>query len=140
MNNRSKKSKWTLLKTLSGLLLLVLLASCKTQQHTQFVSIFNGKTFQGWEGDTSNTFRIEDGAIIGGNLVSAIPRNQFLCTTRNYTNFELRIQCQLTVSTTANGGVQFRSQRVPNDSEVSGYQADMAEEYWGRLYDESRRA
>jgi hypothetical protein len=38
-----------------------------------------------------------------------------------------------------NGGVQFRSQRVPNHFEVSGYQADLGEGYWGALYDESRR-
>ena len=39
-----------------------------------------------------------------------------------------------------NGGVQFRSSRIPNDSEVAGYQADMAAGWWGFLYDESRRA
>src|SRR5262249_31533955 len=35
-------------------------------------------------------------------------------------------------------GVQFRSVRVPN-REMSGYQADIGEGYWGCLYDESRR-
>jgi Domain of Unknown Function (DUF1080) len=38
-----------------------------------------------------------------------------------------------------NGGVQFRSQRVPNDFEVSGYQADLGADTDGNLYDESRR-
>jgi hypothetical protein len=28
---------------------------------------------------------------------------------------------------------------VPNSHEVSGYQADIGEKYWGCLYDESRR-
>jgi hypothetical protein len=39
--------------------------------------------------------------------------------------------------------VQFRSQRVPNDFEVSGYQCDIGEasgsSIWGALYDEARR-
>jgi len=35
--------------------------------------------------------------------------------------------------------VQFRSKRVPNHFEVSGFQADMGQKYWGCLYDESRR-
>ena len=35
--------------------------------------------------------------------------------------------------------MQFRSRWVPNSSEVSGYQADIGEQYWGSLYDESRR-
>ena len=38
-----------------------------------------------------------------------------------------------------NSGVQFRSKRVADSSEVSGYQADIGEQYWGCLYDESRR-
>ena len=37
-----------------------------------------------------------------------------------------------------NSGVQFRSVRVP-PHEMSGYQADIGEGYWGSLYDESRR-
>ena len=42
-----------------------------------------------------------------------------------------------------NAGVQFRSERVPNHFEVSGYQCDMGtandKPIWGWLYDESRR-
>jgi hypothetical protein len=39
----------------------------------------------------------------------------------------------------ANAGVQFRTRRIPNHHEVSGYQADVGQHYWGALYDESRR-
>ncbi len=35
--------------------------------------------------------------------------------------------------------MQFRSERVPNSTEVAGYQADVGQGYWGCLYDESRR-
>ncbi len=38
-----------------------------------------------------------------------------------------------------NSGIQFRSVRVPNNFEMSGYQADAGEGYWGALYDETRR-
>ncbi len=38
-----------------------------------------------------------------------------------------------------NAGVQFRTRRIPNHHEVSGYQADISPEYDGHLYDESRR-
>jgi hypothetical protein len=38
-----------------------------------------------------------------------------------------------------NGGVQFRTVRIPNHHEVSGYQADLGKGYDGALYDESRR-
>src|SRR5947207_2683261 len=38
------------------------------------VRLFDGKTFRGWEGDTNNTFRIQDSAIMGGSLKDKIPR------------------------------------------------------------------
>jgi hypothetical protein len=44
------------------------------------VSLFDGKTFAGWEGDTEKTWRIEDGAIVGGSLDTTVPRNEFLWT------------------------------------------------------------
>jgi hypothetical protein len=101
--------------------------------------LFDGKTFQGWEGDTAKSFRIQDGAIVGGNLQNAIPRNEFLCTTRQYTNFVLKAKFKLLGGEKANAGIQFRTQRIPNHHEVYGYQADMGQNYWGALYDESRR-
>ena len=104
-------------------------------------SLFDGRTFQGWEGDTKNYFRIEQGAVVGGSLKHKVPHNAFLCTTKSYANFVLRLECKLRGP--ANGGVQIRSQRVPNNFEVSGYQADMDAGpnggFWGTLYDESRR-
>lgn len=103
------------------------------------VKIYDGKTFAGWEGDTNKTFKIVDGAIVGGTLKAAIPRNEFLCTTRDYTNFVLTLKFKL-VGEGANAGIQFRTRRIPNHHEVSGYQADMGDpEWWGCLYDESRR-
>ncbi|HVX62525.1 MAG TPA: family 16 glycoside hydrolase, partial [Pirellulales bacterium] len=49
-------------------------------------SLFDGKTFEGWEGDLK-VFRIEDGAIVGGSLEHKIARNEFLCTEREYGDF-----------------------------------------------------
>lgn len=103
------------------------------------VRLFDGKSFKGWEGDTAKTFRIQDGAIAAGSLKDKVPRNEFLCTSRSYTNFVLRLKFKL-VGEGANGGVQFRTKRIPNNHEVSGYQADMGDPaWWGCLYDESRR-
>ena len=39
------------------------------------VSLFNGKDFTGWEGDTANTWRVEDGCVVGGSLEAVVPRN-----------------------------------------------------------------
>ncbi|MFM1767926.1 MAG: hypothetical protein RJA22_455 [Verrucomicrobiota bacterium] len=105
------------------------------------VALFDGKTFAGWEGDTTNSWRIADGAIQAGSIDRKFPRNEFLCTTRPYTNFVLRLQVRLRgTEGFVNGGIQVRSQRIPNPpNEMSGYQADLGAGWWGALYDESRR-
>ena len=102
--------------------------------------LFDGETLTGWEGDIKHTWRIEDGAIVGGSLDRSVPRNQFLCTTRAYGDFELKVKFKLLGDRSqANAGVQFRTRRIPKHHEVSGYQADVGQQYWGALYDESRR-
>ena len=109
--------------------------------HARPAALSDGKTFEGWEGDTAKTWRIVDGAFVGGALNEKVPRNEFLCTKREFTNFELRLKAKLVgVEGFLNGGVQFRSKHIASPpNELSGYQADMGEGYWGSLYDESRR-
>lgn len=104
------------------------------------VSLFDGSSFTGWEGATNSVWRIREGVIVGGSL-SGNPRNEFLATTRGYTNFHLQLEYRL-VGTEGfvNGGVQFRSRRIPNPpNEMSGFQADIGAGFSGCLYDESRR-
>ena len=101
--------------------------------------LFDGQTFEGWEGDTNKTWRIENGEIVGGSLAANVPRNEFLCTKREFTNFVLRLKFKLTgKSGFINAGIQIRSQRVTNPpNEMAGYQADLGDpDYWGSLYDE----
>ena len=120
-------------------ILILSLASSAGSGQARKAKLFDGKSFEGWEGDVQKTFRIQDGAVVGGSLSAKVPRNEFLCTRRSYKNFVLRVQFKL-LGTGANAGVQFRSKRIPNHHEVIGYQADMGDpEWWGCLYDESRR-
>ena len=104
----------------------------------QPAALFDGTTFKGWEGNLA-LFRIEAGAIVGGTLAGKIARNEFLCTTQTFKDFELRLKVKLLGGDQANAGVQFRTTRIPNHHEVSGFQADMGTGWWGALYDESRR-
>jgi hypothetical protein len=107
------------------------------------VPLFDGRTFEGWEGDTENTWRIEDGTITAGSLEQKQPRNEFLATKKSYSDFELKFKCKLIGKEGTgfiNSGVQIRSERVPDHHELIGYQADIGDpKYWGALYDESRR-
>jgi hypothetical protein len=108
-----------------------------SQQAGQPQKLFDGRTLEGWEGNRE-IFRVQDGAIVGGTLKQKIDHNWFLCTTKEYGDFELRLKCKL-IGEGANAGIQFRTKRIPNHYEVSGYQADMGQQWWGKLYDESRR-
>ena len=100
--------------------------------------IFDGQTFNGWEGNLKY-FRIEQGAVVAGNLKTKIPNNEFLCTKKTYKNFILKLEVKLVGGPKANAGIQIRTKRIPNHHEVIGYQADMGQGWWGALYDESRR-
>ena len=104
-------------------------------------SLFDGRTLDGWEGDLK-WWRVQDGLLTGGSTTDKIPRNFFLATTRSFQNFDLRLKIKLTGDPKTgmiNSGVQIRSLRVPNNTEMSGYQVDAGAGYWGTLYDESRR-
>ena len=102
--------------------------------------LFDGKTLAGWDGNSS-IWRVEDGAITGGSLTETVKVNEFLATTREFSDFIVRFQIKLTGQEGfINSGFQIRSQRVPSSSEMSGYQCDFGDpNWWGAVYDESRR-
>ncbi len=104
-------------------------------------SLFDGSTLAGWEGDMK-WWRVADGALTGGSTTEKIPHNFFLATSRSFQNFDLRLKLKLAGDPKTgliNSGVQIRSLRVPADTEMSGYQVDAGDKWWGKLYDESRR-
>ena len=110
-------------------------------------SLFDGKTFDGWEGNDDEAmshFRIEDGVIVGGSLESSLADNHFIRTVRDYQDFELRLKYKVTATDDSyNGGIQIRSQRstLPGQGcEMVGYQADILARRTGGLYDEKRRS
>lgn len=104
---------------------------------SEYQVLFDGQSLEGWNGDRKS-FRIQDQAIVGGQLQDRIPRNEFLDWKDEYTDFELKLQFKL-VGDQTNAGIQIRSQRIPDHHEMIGYQADLGQKYWGCLYDESRR-
>jgi hypothetical protein len=130
-------------RLVSALLFVLLPIGIAATAADKPVSLFDGKTFEGWDGDTKKTWRIVDGCIVGGSLTEKVPRNQFLATKRDYGHFILRLKFKLLGDSKkgfVNSGVQIRSERVPEDTEMIGYQADLGDpSWWGCIYDESRR-
>src|SRR5207249_44524 len=89
-----------------------------------FIPLFDGKTLAGWEGNL-DYWKVRDGMIVGDS--PGIKHNEFLCTKAEFGNFELKVTFRILGDETKNSGVQFRSQRVPDNTEVSGYQADIGQ-------------
>jgi hypothetical protein len=103
-------------------------------QEPGFHPLFDGKTLQGWSGD-SRLWKVEDGLLAGTTEgVPPIDKNTFLIhKSREFGDFILRFDVKLR---NGNSGVQFRSEELP-DFVVKGLQADMAENnWWGSIYDE----
>ena len=75
-------------------------------------SLFDGKSFAGWDGDTNTIWRITDGCFVGGSMNAKIKQNEFLATTRNYTNFIIKLKFKLLGESKkdfVNSGVQIRA-------------------------------
>jgi hypothetical protein len=112
-----------------------------------FVSIFNGKTLAGWDGNPK-LWSVKEGAIVGQTTAdNPLKGNTFLIWKGGTVgDFTLRLKFRFKAlpgadAGKANSGVQYRSQVIdPAKRIVGGYQADMGDpEWWGCLYDESRR-
>ena len=123
----------TLWKTV--LILILAAAGCTAHKKVSFDSLFNGTDLSGWEGNRE-VWTVRDGMLVG--TAEGLKHNEFLSYAETFDDFILRFDVRL-VDGNGNSGFQFRSKRVPDSTEVSGYQADVGQQYWGCLYDESRR-
>ena len=149
-------------KILCLIILLIVSGSisfARQQQRNEWVSLFDGKTLNGWSVHSGFAkYHVEDGAIVG-TTVKGSP-NSFLCTDREYGDFVLEFEVLLDPE--LNSGVQIRSKiaeaekvfvfngrdgkpekRVAPPDRVYGYQVEIATEKSGSsgsIYDEARRA
>jgi hypothetical protein len=107
-----------------------------------FHSIFDGKTLDGWDGDT-RFWSVEDGCITGQTTKEKpAPRNTFLIWRGGKpADFQIKIEFRMPNPGFANSGVQIRSWEGPAKWQVSGYQPDMdwKNEYTGICYGENFR-
>ena len=126
---------------IGGVALGLLVAPNANAQDTK-KPLFDGKSLAGWEvlKDEHNLWRVEGGLITAGSLTQKVPHNSFIATKRSFHNFDLRLKIRITgTEGFVNSGIQIRSVRVPDSHEMIGYQVDAGRDWWGKLYDESRR-
>jgi hypothetical protein len=114
-------------------LLLLTLAAAPGRADDEFKPVGNGKDLSGWTTpDDATLFSIEGGEIVGRTKEGQLKKNEFLVLPGTYGDFELRGKVKILGG---NSGIQVRSKRSPNGA-VAGPQVDIADEYWGVLYDE----
>ena len=111
------------------------LIDARGDEPEKFRSLFNGKDLDGWvTPDDKSLFAVEDGEIVG-RTKGDLKKNEFLVTEKPYSDFVLKAKVKFK---NGNSGIQFRSKRA-DDGAVSGPQADVADGYWGLLYEERGR-
>ncbi|HMP06773.1 MAG TPA: DUF1080 domain-containing protein, partial [Lacipirellulaceae bacterium] len=97
--------------------------------------LFTGDSLDGWQGNL-DVWSVDNREIVG-MTAAGLPRNEFLVSNLAADDFELAFEVLL-VDNAGNSGMQFRSRALP-DGDVAGYQADIGEGWWGKLYEEHGR-
>ena len=96
----------------------LLLASDANAQDEKWVSLFDGKTTDGWEkvGKEKSVWEVKDGALCGSG-----PASMLVCTKGPYKNF--RYRAEVKINDGGNSGLYFRTTRKP--SFADGYEAQI---------------
>lgn len=103
-----------------------------SERKAGFILLFNGRDLDGWTGDLEH-WTVENGELVGRTKSKEdLKHNQFLIYKGEFGDFFLKYWVKLR---NHNSGVQFRSQAFP-EHVVKGYQADIADKWYGSLYEE----
>ncbi len=94
------------------------------QEEPAWTSLFNGKTLKGWNRKNGTANYIVKDGVITGTTSKASP-NSFLCTDKEYADFELEFEMKIHHKQ-LNSGVQFRSKNTGGREEgrVNGPQCE----------------
>jgi hypothetical protein len=106
-----------------------------------FVTIFDGKTLEGWQGDTQY-WHVENGNLVGEvTPTTLLNANTFIIWQNGQpSDFELKLEFR--IAEKGNSGVNYRSELVDSiPYALRGYQADIdgRNTYTGQNYEERKR-
>jgi hypothetical protein len=113
-------------KRICAILVLALLLATTPSHAAEppegFVALFDGKTLDGWDGDT-NIWSVRDGAITGQTTKDTkLRKNNFLIWKEQVENFELRLKFRLE---NGNSGIYYRCRKSTTAKDpLIGTQAD----------------
>ena len=101
----------------------------------EFVSLFDGKTLDGWHKAPAGVWEVEDGVIVGTTPVKD-RRHAMLLSDKQYDDFVLRLEFKIVKG---DSGAYFRAaEQLDHPMPVNGFQADIGA-FTGRLYETNRK-
>jgi hypothetical protein len=112
-----------------------------SEQQADFISLFDGKSLDGWEFDPVY-WSVKEGAMVGEITAATLLKNNTFIIWKGgeLSDFELKVDYW--ISENGNSGVQYRSDRYTElPYALRGYQADIdgANNYTGQNYEERKR-
>ena len=112
-----------------------------SEQKADFISIFDGKSLQGWEFDPVY-WSVKDEAIVGEITPATVLKNNTFIIWRGGELGDFELKVDFWISEKGNSGVQYRSDRYTElPYALRGYQADIdgGNLYTGQNYEERKR-
>ena len=111
-----KSVRWFSIAVVTAMTLLT--ASTVTAQEEKWVTLFDGRTLEGWEkiGKDTSKWEVKEGALAGSGEASMLVN-----TTGPYKNF--RYRAEVKINDKGNSGLYFRTTRKPGFTD--GYEAQI---------------
>jgi len=107
----------------------------------EFVSIFNGNSLDGWEGDTTY-WRAENGSLIGEVTPQTLLKTNTFIVWNGGTPGDFELKVEFRIAEAGNSGINYRSVALTDiPHALRGYQADIDGKvnYTGQNYEERGR-
>jgi hypothetical protein len=144
-NHRPMTTKINIKPWNIALLIVILAVGCKVSNTAQsekgFKSIFDGKTLNGWEGDTKY-WRVENGNLVGEITPETLLKTNSFITWKGGEPADFELKGEFNITEKGNSGINYRSVKLPDiQYALRGYQADIdgANRYTGQNYEERGR-
>src|SRR3977135_1837206 len=87
-----------------------------------WITLFDGKNLDQWQGDGTATFKIEDGSVIATDKKDPKAVAAYLVSKQSFKDFEIR--AEFWVSDDANSGIFVRNTDPKNISSKTGYEVN----------------
>jgi len=111
------------------------------EQQVDFISLFDGKSLEGWEYDPIY-WSVKDEAIVGEITAATVLKNNTFIIWKGEELGDFELKVDFWISEKGNSGVQYRSDRFTEvPYALRGYQADIdgGNRYTGQNYEERKR-